>query len=184
MPVFSTLIYSACSAGMWATLNDASDHELSPPLHPPTPAIPPPAKPPRKSAATSAVEVHVWPPTPSKSRPKYVALCRLFSLLTHPFRDKCARIWSARNPDGTEDEFNAFYKEKIPSQHLRNVRLPPPCLHPPDAALLQKYIQFDGDMDAAPSRNRKPRGNVVKGVSRSFPLRMVPVSHNIFPQTT
>ncbi|KAI1788014.1 hypothetical protein LXA43DRAFT_1097696 [Ganoderma leucocontextum] len=120
----STLNIPDPLANMWAVVDATSDRAPSPSPPPTAPAVPAlaPAKPPKKLVGASAAE-------PSKDRPK----------------DKCLRIWSARNPGGTNDEFNVFYKDKIPTQYLRN-----------------KYIRCDGDMGAVPSRNRK-RGSTVKG---------------------
>ncbi|TBU42638.1 hypothetical protein BD309DRAFT_962589 [Dichomitus squalens] len=69
----------------------------------------------------SDINPRVWPPTPSKTKPK----------------DQCARIWKSRHPEGTESEFDKYYKEAIPTQNLRN-----------------KYVRNNGDLTASSSRKR------------------------------
>ncbi|EJF63555.1 hypothetical protein DICSQDRAFT_168436 [Dichomitus squalens LYAD-421 SS1] len=117
-------------ADLWATSETGPNGNAASP-----PPSPPPTAGPSTAVGTTSTKaskndarVRVWPPTPSKMKPK----------------DLCARIWSARNPEGTEAEFDAFYKEKIPTQNMRH-----------------RYIRLDGELEAAPSKKGAPKtGNI------------------------
>ncbi|PIL24854.1 hypothetical protein GSI_12740 [Ganoderma sinense ZZ0214-1] len=75
---------------LWTALEGvASSGPLPSPSPPPNPGPSKPAKTLKKTMA------HVWPPTPSNTKPKPV----------------CARIWCKHNPDGTEEMFEVFYKQ-------------------------------------------------------------------------
>nr|VWP00052.1 Zn(2)-C6 fungal-type domain-containing protein [Ganoderma boninense] len=104
---------------LWTALDGAASSPPSPsPSPPPNPG--PSKKVPKKTA------VHVWPPTPSNTKPKPV----------------CARIWCRDNPDGTEEMFEAFYKQL--SQHHR-----------------KKYIACDGNVAVVASRKGKTQSKLV-----------------------
>ncbi|EJF57122.1 hypothetical protein DICSQDRAFT_129696 [Dichomitus squalens LYAD-421 SS1] len=94
-------------ADMWATLGPSPNGDSNPPSPSPRPSPGP-----SNAVDTTAINAskpdalpRVWPPTPSKTKPK----------------DLCARIWKSRNPEGTETQFDTFYKERIPTQNMRHI---------------------------------------------------------------
>ncbi|TBU61732.1 hypothetical protein BD310DRAFT_812828, partial [Dichomitus squalens] len=90
-------------------------------------------------------QARVWPPTPSKTKPK----------------DQCARIWKDRHPDGTEAEFDKYYKESIPTQNLRN-----------------KYVRNNGDLTAVSGRKRGTGSNGVRSMlNLSIYARLISQPH-------